>query len=75
MQSKKSRPSKDTSILTFMAAASATNIVAPTFGYKFTWNFFLRNKVPVNHYAVIMKLTDEMMSQPADLKAADRVYS
>ena len=28
----------------------------------------------MNHDTVIVKLTDEMMSQPADLKAVHRVY-
>ena len=27
----------------------------------------------MNHHTVVMKLTDEMMSQPADLKAVHRV--
>ena len=29
----------------------------------------------MNHHTVVMKLTDEKISQPADLKAVHRVYS
>lgn len=56
--------------LTFMAAASATNIVVVTFGNKVTWNSSVRKRILM----ILMKrVTDEKMSQPTDSKAAHRV--
>ena len=56
-----------------MAAASAKNIAVLTFGNTVTWKF--KPQKESTDDTDIMKLTDEIISQPADSKAVHRVYS